>query len=203
MRSIRFTSLWYVWHKPCTYITSRLALSAYGLKELPLESRPLGVPSGTSKTIFEPILRSAQTVHLYCNDTDTISKWTEIRFHMTHPPRSSIGCIQDDCWAYGTLGTNCAPILCQEWHYLQTDSNELPLEPRNLEVPSVASNFFLSLWYIRRKPSYYLALTLTLSPNRTERDSIWPTSPRSSIGCIQNDFPAYGRFGATHAPSQD
>jgi hypothetical protein len=32
-----------------------------------------------------------------------------------------------------------APILRQDWHYLQTDQNELPLEPRQLGVPSGVS----------------------------------------------------------------
>jgi hypothetical protein len=36
--------------------------------------------------------------------------------------------------------------------------------------------------------------TYTIS-NWTERDSTWPASPRSSIGCIQNDFWACGMFG--------
>jgi hypothetical protein len=58
---------------------------------------------------------------------------------MTQSPRSSIGCVQYNFWAYGTLGTNCAPILCQDWHCLLTDSNELPLEPCHLGVPPGAS----------------------------------------------------------------
>jgi hypothetical protein len=136
---------------------------------------------------------------------------------MNHSPRSSIGCVQDDFRAYGTLGTNCAPILCLDWHCLLTDSNELPLEPCHLGVPPGASktifepmvrsaqtvhlscgkistiskqnemsfhlslvtseyhrvrpNRFLSVWYAWRKPSNYLAPTLTLSPNRLKRDS--------------------------------
>jgi hypothetical protein len=81
----------------------------------------------------------AQTVHLSCTDTNTVSKRTKTRFHMTHSPRSSIGCVQDDFQAYGMFGTNGTPILCQDEHYLQMDSNELPLEPRHLEVPSGVS----------------------------------------------------------------
>jgi hypothetical protein len=27
-----------------------------------------------------------------------------------------------------------------------------------------------------------------------------PRHPRSSIGCAKNDFQAYGKFGANHAP---
>jgi hypothetical protein len=50
----------------------------------PLEPRHLGVPSCVSRTISEPMVRLAQTMHLSCTDTKTISKWTETRFHMTH-----------------------------------------------------------------------------------------------------------------------
>jgi hypothetical protein len=56
----------------------------------------------------------AQIVHLYCSKTNTVSKQTKIRFHMTHSPKSSFGCVQDDFWAYGTFGTNRAPILRQD-----------------------------------------------------------------------------------------
>ena len=82
----------------------------------------LGVPSGASKTISNPMVRSTQTAHLscvkististwtanrarlaqtghlgvpsgasktisnqlYCTDANTVSKQTEMRFHMTH-----------------------------------------------------------------------------------------------------------------------
>jgi hypothetical protein len=52
--------------------------------ELPVVPRHQGVPSGASKMISEPMVRLAQTVHLSCTNTNTVSKWTEIRFHMTH-----------------------------------------------------------------------------------------------------------------------
>ena len=64
--SKRFLSLWHVLRKLCTYLASRLG------------------PLGASKTISEPMARLAQTVHLSCTDTNTVSKWTKIRFHMTH-----------------------------------------------------------------------------------------------------------------------
>ena len=44
---------------------------------LPLELHHLGVPSGASKTISVPMVRSAQTVHLTYVKVSTISKWTE------------------------------------------------------------------------------------------------------------------------------
>jgi hypothetical protein len=37
-----------------------------------------------SKMISEPMVRVAQTMHLSCTDTNTISKWTETRFAMPH-----------------------------------------------------------------------------------------------------------------------
>ena len=52
---------------------------------------------------------------------------------------SSIGCIQNDFRAYGTFGANREPILRQYYHYLQTDRNELSVEPRHLAVPLGAS----------------------------------------------------------------
>jgi hypothetical protein len=58
--------------------------------------------------------------------------------------------------------------------------------------------WFLSRWYVWRKVCTYLAPRLTLSPNE-KRDTTWPASPRSSIGCIQNNFWAYGMFDANRA----
>jgi hypothetical protein len=52
--------------------------------ELPLEPRQLGVQSGATKTIFERMIRSAQTVHLYKTYANYVSNRTKTRFHMTH-----------------------------------------------------------------------------------------------------------------------
>ena len=116
--------------------------------------------------ISEPMVHSAQTVHLSCTDTNTVSKWTKKRFHITHgtlefhrtylaptlapsrpkqdstwptSPRSTIGCVQNDFRSYGMFGANHAPILRQDWHHLQMDQNELSLEPHHLRVPLGAS----------------------------------------------------------------
>jgi hypothetical protein len=56
------------------------------------------------------------------------------------------------------------------------------------EYHRVRPQWFQSLWYVWGKPCTCIALTITVSPNRPKRDSTWPTSPRSSMGCIQNDF---------------
>jgi hypothetical protein len=52
--------------------------------ELSLEPSHLGVPSGVSKTLSEPMVHLAQTVHLSFSDTNTVSDWTEMGFHMSH-----------------------------------------------------------------------------------------------------------------------
>jgi hypothetical protein len=52
--------------------------------EHPLEPRHVGVPSGVFKMISEPTVHLAQTMHLSFTDTNTVSKRTEMSFHMTH-----------------------------------------------------------------------------------------------------------------------
>jgi hypothetical protein len=34
--------------------------------------------------ISDPVVRLAQTTHLSSTDTNIVSKWTKMRFHMTH-----------------------------------------------------------------------------------------------------------------------
>jgi hypothetical protein len=76
-------SLWYVQHKPCTYLLSRLAVLQMDWIELPLEPHHLGVPSGVSKMIYEPVVRSAQTIHISCVMISIITKRTESSFHLS------------------------------------------------------------------------------------------------------------------------
>jgi hypothetical protein len=141
-----------------------------------------------SKTNYEPMVRSAQTLLLYCTDSNTISKWTETRFHTTHSPWSSIGCVQDHIRSYGTLVTNCAPILRQDYHYLQTDSNKLPLEPRHLGVSSGASKMIYEpIEHSVETVHLYCTDTNTVS-KQTEKRFHMTHSPRSFIGCVQHDF---------------
>jgi hypothetical protein len=197
----RLLNLWYVWRKPCTYLASTLTPSPNGLKQ--------DSPRPTS-------------------------------------PRSSIGCVQNDFWAYGTFGVNYASILRQDQRYLQTDQNELPLEPHHQGVSLCTSQMIYepmvrlaqtvylswvkistfseqmktsihlcliakeyhwvrpkqlpSLWYLRCKLCTYLESRLTLSPNRPKWASTWASSPRRTIGCVQNDYWDYGTFGPNHAP---
>ena len=90
----RFLSLWYVGHKPYSYLASRLALYPKYQNELPLEPRHLVVPLSASKMISDPMVRLAQTMHLSCTGTNTVSKWKrrEILYdprHLGVPPRAS------------------------------------------------------------------------------------------------------------------
>jgi hypothetical protein len=94
------------------------------------------------------------------------------------------------------------PMVClaQIVHLSCTDANTASKRTEmrfhmthvTLEFHQVHVKWFLSLWYVQRKPCTYLAQRLALSPNRAKRVSTWASSPRSTIGCIQNDFYAHG-----------
>jgi hypothetical protein len=238
--------LWYVRHKPCTYLASRLALSSNGLNRA---STWDSSPRSTIRCVqndFVSVVRSAQTMHLSCikisiisNELSQGSTWASLH-------RSTIRCIQNDFWAYGMFSTNHAPILHWHQHYLQMHQNEIPRDPRHLRVPSgvskttseamvrssptvhlscvkisnifewYGSSFhlslvtkvyhrvrpkrFLSLGYIQCEPCTYLASRFAVSPNELNQASTWALSPWSTIRCVQNDFWAYGTFGANLAP---
>ena len=61
MRPKWFLSLWCIRHKPCTYLAPKLTLSPNGPKQLPYDTRHLGVPSSASKLISEHMVRSMET----------------------------------------------------------------------------------------------------------------------------------------------
>jgi hypothetical protein len=151
-------SLWYVQGKLCTYPVSRLALSPNRPNKAPPDRRHLGVPSGASKTIYEPMVHLMQIEHLSCTDANTVSKQFETRFHITHvtyefhrvPPILFLSLRYVDA--------NRAPILHQESHYLQMDQTELPLEPRHLGVPSSASKM-ISMPMVCSEQTMHLSCT--------------------------------------------
>jgi hypothetical protein len=184
----RFLRRSYIRHKPRTYLASRLQYLQTDSNKLPLEPRHLGVLSDVSKIISEPMVCSAQTVHLYCSNTDTVSKPTETRFHMTHSPRCSIGCVQDDFHADGTFDTNHAPILRQDYHYLQTDSNMLPLEPCDLGVSLGSSKMISEPMVCSAKTVHLYCIDTNIVSKWTKTRFHMIHSPRSSIRCIQDDF---------------
>jgi uncharacterized protein YbdZ (MbtH family) len=121
------------------------------------------------------MVRSAQTVHLYCTDSNSVSKRIEMRFHMTHSPRSSIRCVQGDFlslwYVQRKLCTYIAPTLTLFPNRSKQDSTW----PSHLGVPSGASKMISKPMLRSVQPCTYIAPTLTMSPNGPKRDSIWPT----------------------------
>jgi hypothetical protein len=81
--------------------------------EIPYDPGHLGVLSGVSKAIFEPVVRSAQTVHLSCVKNRTISKQTEMSIHLTHVTWLFYQLCPKRFSSYGKLGASRAPILLQ------------------------------------------------------------------------------------------
>jgi hypothetical protein len=148
-----------------------------------VEPRHLGVPSGVSKIISEPMVRLAQTVHLSRIQTDRIELPLEPR-HLGVPS--------------GASKTISKPMVClvQTVHLSCTDTNTVSKETKTRfhrthiteEFHRVCPKRFLSLWYFCRKPGTYLASKLALSPNRPKQASSKASSHRSTFGCVQNDF---------------
>ena len=66
----------------CGCINGRDVLIKYRLRmdrnEIRQDPRHVGVPSGASKMISEPMVSLTQIVHLSCVKISTISKWTEL-----------------------------------------------------------------------------------------------------------------------------
>jgi hypothetical protein len=168
--------------------------------ELPLEPRQIGVPTGASKIIYEPMVCLAQTVYLSCIDITLSPNRPKRAFTWVSSPINTMGCVQNDFWAYGMFGANRVPILHRHNTVSKQTKTSFHLSLITYKYYGVRSKWFLSLWYVRCKPCTYLALTQTLSLNRPKWDSTWSTSPRSSIECIQNNFWACGMFAINSGP---
>jgi hypothetical protein len=112
------------------------------------------------------MVRLGQTIHLSYTDSNTVSKEKEVRFQMTHTPKSSIRCVENDLRAYSMFDANHAYILCQDYHYVQKDQNKLPLEPRHLMEPSSASKMIF-------KPMVRLAQIMHLDCTDNNTISKW------------------------------
>jgi hypothetical protein len=79
-----FCAFWYVRHKSCNYFFVKISAISNRLNELPHQPRQQEVLSDVYKMISEPMVRVAQTMHLSCTDTNTVSKRTEAIFYKTH-----------------------------------------------------------------------------------------------------------------------
>ena len=85
--------------------------------------------------ISKPMVRLAQTMHISCIDTNTVSKRKEVRLHMTHVtfgvPSGATKMIYEPMVC--SMQLPCVKIsMISKW-------GELSLEPRHLGVPSGAS----------------------------------------------------------------
>jgi hypothetical protein len=78
-----FLSLWYDRANRALILRQDWNINQTDRNELPIEPHNLRVPSA-SKIISEPMVRLAQTLHLSYTYTNTVSKWTKMRFQMTH-----------------------------------------------------------------------------------------------------------------------
>jgi hypothetical protein len=140
---------------------------------------------GACKTISEPMVRLAQIADQSCSDTNTVSKLSETRFYMTHRVRPKN-------FSSLSFGANCTPRL--DYHYLQIDQNELPLEPCHLLVPKGASNRISEPMVRSVQTMHLYCIDTNIVSKRTETRFHMTHSPRSSIQCVQHDFQAYGTF---------
>jgi hypothetical protein len=66
------------------YLVSRLTLSANGAKRASTWTTSPWRTIGCVKKVSMPVVHLAQTMHLSCAETNTISKRTEISFHLTY-----------------------------------------------------------------------------------------------------------------------
>jgi hypothetical protein len=147
------------------------------------------------------MVRSAQTVHLSCTDTNTVFKRTETRFHMTHVTLEYHQVRPK--WFLSQWSVQCKPCT-----YL---ASRLPLSlnrPKWVSTwassPSSSIGAFKTIskpMVLLAQPCTYLTLTQTLSPNGPKWAFTWASSPRSTIGFVQIDFWAYGTFSANRAPA--
>jgi hypothetical protein len=147
------------------------------------------------------MIRLAQTMHLSCIKTNTISKEKEVKFQMTHVTYEFNRVRLK--WFLSLWLVRRKPCTCLASRYALSPNEPkwaitLTSAPRS--TIGCVQNDFLSRWYLWRKLCIYLASKQTLSPKRKKWNSKWPMSPRSSIGCVWNDFWAFGMFDANHAP---
>jgi hypothetical protein len=128
--------------------------------KIPHYPRHLGVLSGAFKMIFEPMVCSAQIVHVLCIKIRTIYKQTEMISTWALSPRSTIRCIQNDFYAYGMFGANRGPIWLQDCQHLQTKWNKILHDTGHLVVPSCASKM-ISQAVVRSAQTVHLSWTDT------------------------------------------
>jgi hypothetical protein len=77
------------------------------------------------------MLCSVQTVLQPCTDTNTISKWTKMRFHTTHVTYEFHQVRPKLFMTYGTFNANRAPIFCSTISKRTKQISTSPSSPRS------------------------------------------------------------------------
>jgi hypothetical protein len=199
VRPKRLLSLWYVWHKPCTYLVLTLTPSPNGPKRALTQPKSPRCSFGCVQNNFQAP-RSAETMHLSCVKISIVFKWTETSLHLSldtlkyHQVRPkwllSLWYVWRKPCTYPALTLTPPP----------NDWNEIWHDPYHLGVPSGASKNDFWAYGMFSTTMRLSCVKISLSPNRLKRAFTWVSSPLSTIGCVQNDLWAYGTFGANHAP---
>jgi hypothetical protein len=141
-----FLMLWYVLHKQCSYLVSRLVLSSNGLN---WASTWASSPKSTYGTFSaKPYTYLVSRLALSPNELNQASTWAS-------SPRSIIRCIQNNFWDFGTFGANMH-LLPSRLALYQINWIKHPLELRHLGVLLGASKMI-------SKPTVSLAQPLHLS----------------------------------------
>ena len=145
------------------------------------------------------MVRSAQTVHLTYVMVSTISKQTENELpleprHLGVPSGAPETISEPMVHSTQTKHLSCVKISTIS-KLTETSFHFCIISYEN---PRVCLNQFLSRWYVWRKMCTNLALTLTLSPRKDARFHMTQVT-KGFIGCVQNDFRAYGMFDTNRA----
>jgi hypothetical protein len=168
--------------------------------EIPHDPPHLGVPSGASKMISEPMVRSAQNMHLLASRLALSPNLPNQASTWASSPRSTSGASKT-IYEHMVHSAQTVLLSCTDTNIVCKHTKmRLHITHVTYGFHRVCPKWFLSLRYIWHKSCIYLAPTLTLSPNGSKWGSTWPVSPRSSIRWIQNDFWAPGSYGTNFAP---
>jgi hypothetical protein len=191
-------SLWYVWHKPCTYLVSRLALSPNRPKQASTWAssprRTIGCIQNDFYICRKPCTYLALTLTPSPNGPKRASTWAS-------SPKSTIGCVQTNFLSLWYVWRKTVHLSCSDTNTVsKRTETRFHMSHVTLEFHRVCQKRFPSLWCVRRKQCTYLESRLALCPNVPKRGSTWASPPWSSIRSVQNDFRACSTFGTNFAP---
>ena len=139
--------------------------------EIPYNTRHQGVPSGASKLISKHMVCSVQTMHLPCIRISTISKLTELSFHLSLFTQEyqlarpkwflRLWCIMRKLYTYLALKLTMST----------NERSKIPYDTRQLGVPLGASKLISKHMVCSLQIMHLSCIRLALSPNRSNRAS--------------------------------